>query len=104
MYISQVSGKLVIHGTEIPGSLGDICSPEFEKMLKFYPEFLKSTRFRWSARAYLCALLKGLDQIKPNGREGQDILNHYVKYIGGLVLLNSLLNRLDFEAKARGLL
>ena len=75
----------MIFNIKLPVEFDDyFIPPELEKNLDFYPKFLEQYGKPLSFQAYMSMLLKEMDEKKPNGFNGQQAFDAFIRYNGGL--------------------
>ena len=87
-----MSDYLVIENIAIPLELNDrFIPPDLEKALKYYPNFIRYSNSDWSIQAYLCQIMKEIDKKKPNGYNGNEAVQQFIVYVGGIFEFGKLL-------------
>jgi len=78
-----MTNYLVIENVAVPIVIDDtFIAPDLERAIRYYPEFVRFSKSNWSVQAYLCAILKEIDKIKPNGYDGDSVFKEFIHYIG----------------------
>ena len=85
IYPSHYRGCKMIFDVKLPIEFDDsFIPPELEQVLDFYPEFIEKYGKSIPFQAYMSLIIKEIDRKRPNGFDGQEAFDAFIRHNGGL--------------------